>query len=76
MHDQLGMKSIRSDRGSISYNIGELIESAITSALAYICKGFCYGLGGAIAFFSVYMAFLQFGGLQWLLHIVKSVASQ
>lgn len=62
MHDQLGMKSV-SGKETFSYNVGELIESAITSALAYMCKGFCYGLGGTFAFFGVYLIIKHFGGM-------------
>jgi hypothetical protein len=56
------MRTINQDKNGISYNIGALIESAITSALAYIGKGFFYGLGGSLAAWLVYLLHLKVGG--------------
>ena len=75
MHDQQGMKSVGTDESGFSTAIGEWICKKIAEAFKYIIISFLCGVGGAIGFFTVYMAFLQFGGLQWLFNIVKSVAT-
>jgi hypothetical protein len=61
MHDQLGMNSINHERG-FSYRIGDLLESALTSSLAFIARGFFYGLGGSLAAWLVYLLHLKVGG--------------
>jgi hypothetical protein len=43
----------------MSSHIGMLIESAVTSALAFMIRGFFYGLGGGLALLIVY----KLGGL-------------
>ena len=61
--------------GEFATKVGGWICEKTALAFKYIIISFLCGIGGAIGFFTVYMAFLQFGGLQWLFSIVKNVAT-